>query len=118
MSAGRAQRASVLGPVIACRMVTRVLIRGLDEQDRQALDRFGVLGAFQSQGMIMTARSIFWAFGLAVALGTLACGGSTLPTQQLVSARRAYGEAKATPGAHLTPDGLANAEQALDAAER
>jgi outer membrane protein OmpA-like peptidoglycan-associated protein len=69
----------------------------------------------------MTARgthSLFWAFGLAIALGTLACGGSTLPTKQLVDARRAYGEAKATPGAHLTPDGLTNAGEALDAAER
>jgi len=66
----------------------------------------------------MTTRGIFWAFGLAVALGTLACGGSTLPSQQLINARRAYVEAKATPGAHLTPDGLATAGQALDEAEK
>lgn len=56
-------------------------------------------------------------FGAALALSAAACG-STAPTQQLVDARRAINEARASEAAKLTPDKLLTAEQALDRAER
>lgn len=54
--------------------------------------------------------------GALVALTTSACG-STAPTQQLVDARRAINEARASEASKLTPDKLLTAEQALDRAE-
>ena len=53
--------------------------------------------------------------GACVAL-TSACGSSA-PTQQLVDARRAINEARASEASKLTPDKLLTAEQALDRAE-
>jgi len=47
---------------------------------------------------------------------TSACG-STAPTPQLVDARRAINEARASEASKLTPDKLLTAEQALDRAE-
>jgi outer membrane protein OmpA-like peptidoglycan-associated protein len=52
----------------------------------------------------------------ALALPMAACG-STAPTQQLVDARRAINEARASEAAKLTPDKLLTAEQALERAE-
>jgi len=54
--------------------------------------------------------------GACVALSSAACG-STAPTQQLVDARRAINEARASEASKLTPDKLLTAEQALDRAE-
>jgi outer membrane protein OmpA-like peptidoglycan-associated protein len=53
--------------------------------------------------------------GAVIALST-ACGSSA-PTQQLVDARRAINEARASEASKLTPDKLLTAEQALDRAE-
>jgi len=55
--------------------------------------------------------------GAALTLSSMACG-STTPTQQLVDARRAINEARASEAAKLTPDKLLTAEQALERAER
>lgn len=54
--------------------------------------------------------------GALIALSSTACGSSQ-PTQQLVDARRAINEARASEAAKLTPDKLLTAEQALDRAE-
>lgn len=54
--------------------------------------------------------------GALVALSSSACG-SAAPTQQLVDARRAINEARASEASKLTPDKLLSAEQALDRAE-
>jgi len=64
---------------------------------------------------VKTLNARLTLLGACVAL-TSACGSSA-PTQQLVDARRAINEARASEASKLTPDKLLTAEQALDRAE-
>jgi outer membrane protein OmpA-like peptidoglycan-associated protein len=65
---------------------------------------------------VKTVNARLTLLGACVALSSAACG-STAPTQQLVDARRAINEARASEASKLTPDKLLTAEQALDRAE-
>ena len=64
-----------------------------------------------------TPKARITLLGAIIALSSSACGSSA-PSQQLVDARRAINEARASEASKLTPDKLLTAEQALDRAER
>ena len=55
--------------------------------------------------------------GLAAAALTLSACATTAPSKELIDARKAYDNAAQSENAHLRPDELVDAEQALQAAE-
>ena len=65
--------------------------------------------------MVVNKRGVLLFCSL-LGLGLVACGGAP-PSDELLSARRAYKQAERSPARDLVPDQLLTAKQALDEAE-